>query len=132
MIALAVLLLLLGAALMLVTGLGLMRMPDIFTRMHAATKGASLGVAFMLLAAALVFQETGVFLKGAITVLFIFLTAPVAANLLARAAYAQKTPLWKGSIMDEGRGKISFSAQAKSRSRRKSAAAKGRRPKRGR
>ena len=120
---------------MMVTGLGLLRMPDIFTRMHAATKGASLGVAFMLLAAALVFQETGVFLKGAITVLFIFLTAPVAANLLARAAYAQKTPLWKRSVMDEGRGKISVSARPASRStakRRKSAFAKARRLKRGR
>ena len=135
MIALAVLLLLMGAALMLVTGLGLMRMPDIFTRMHAATKGASLGVAFMLLAAALAFQETGVFLKGAITVLFIFLTAPVASNLLARAAYAQKTPLWKKSVMDEGRGKISVSARPASRSttkRRRPRPAKARRSKRGR
>jgi len=134
-IALAVLLLLMGAALMLATGLGLMRMPDIFTRMHAATKGASLGVAFMLLAAALAFQETGVFLKGAITVLFIFLTAPVAANLLARAAYAQKTPLWKKSVMDEGRGKISVSARPASRSttkRRRPRPAKARRSKRGR
>jgi multicomponent Na+:H+ antiporter subunit G len=134
-IALAVLLLLMGAALMLVTGLGLMRMPDIFTRMHAATKGASLGVAFMLLAAALAFQETGVFLKGAITVLFIFLTAPVAANLLARSAYAQKTPLWKKSVMDEGRGKISVSARPASRSttkRRRPRPAKARRSKRGR
>ena len=135
MIALALLLLLMGAALMLVTGLGLMRMPDIFTRMHAATKGASLGVAFMLLAAALAFQETGVFLKGAITVLFIFLTAPVAANLLARAAYAQKTPLWKKSVMDEGRGKISVSARPASRlttKRRRPRPAKARRSKRGR
>jgi hypothetical protein len=89
----------------------------------------------MLLAAALVFQETGVFLKGAITVLFIFLTAPVAANLLARAAYAQKTPLWKKSVMDEGRGKISVLARPASRStvkRRKSRPVKARRPKRGR
>jgi len=136
-IVLAVLFLLLGAALMLVTGLGLIRMPDIFTRMHAATKGASLGVAFMLLAAALVFQETGVTLKGTITVLFIFLTAPVAANLLARAAYAQKTPLWNKSVMDEGRGKISISTPPASRSRRpalrgKSTPGKARRPRRGR
>jgi len=136
-IVLAVLFLLLGAALMLVTGLGLMRMPDIFTRMHAATKGASLGVAFMLLATALVFQETGVTLKGTITVLFIFLTAPVAANLLARAAYAQKTPLWKKSVMDEGRGKISISVPPTSRPRRpalrgKSNPGKARRPRRGR
>jgi len=137
MIVVAAILLIIGAGLMLVTGLGLTRMPDIFTRMHAATKGASLGVAFMLLAAALVFGETGVSLKGAATVLFIFLTAPVAANLLARAAYARKTPLWNRSVMDEGRGKISVSVQPTPRFRRntpriKSPRTKARRSRRGR
>jgi multicomponent Na+:H+ antiporter subunit G len=82
----------------------------------------------MLLAAALVFGETGVALKGAVTVCFIFLTAPVAANLLARAAYARKTPLWGRSIMDEGRGKISapdsIASLTSSKSSRKSAARK--------
>ncbi|MBE2179615.1 MAG: monovalent cation/H(+) antiporter subunit G [Chthoniobacterales bacterium] len=99
-------LLVLGAFLMFLTGLGLLRMPDIFTRMHAATKGASLGVALLLLGAALVFQEVMVVTKAVVTVGFIFLTAPVAASLLGRAAYARRTPLWEGSVMDEGRGKI--------------------------
>lgn len=99
-------LLVLGAFLMFLTGLGLVRMPDIFTRMHAATKSSSLGVALLLLAAALVFQETMVVTKALVTIAFIFLTAPVAGSLLGRAAYARKTPLWEHSVIDEGRGKI--------------------------
>lgn len=99
-------LLLLGAFLMLLTGIGLLRMPDIFTRMHAATKSASLGVALLLLAAALVFQDAMVVTKALVTIAFIFLTAPVAASLLGRAAYARRTPLWEHSVLDEGRDHI--------------------------
>lgn len=99
-------LLVLGAFLMFLTGLGLLRMPDIFTRMHAATKSASLGVALLLLAAALVFQEAIVVTKSLVTIAFIFLTAPVAASLLGRAAYARRTPLWKHSVLDEARDHI--------------------------
>lgn len=95
-----------GAFLMFLTGLGLLRMPDVFMRMHAATKGASLGVALLLLGAALVFGETAIVTKSLVTIVFIFLTAPVAGHLLGRAAYASRTPLWEGSVMDEGRGKI--------------------------
>jgi len=95
-----------GAFLMFLTGVGLLRMPDIFTRMHAATKSASLGVALLLLAAALFFQETMVVTKAVVTIAFIFLTAPVAASLLGRAAYARRTPLWEHSVMDEGRDHI--------------------------
>jgi multicomponent Na+:H+ antiporter subunit G len=98
--------LVIGAFLMFLTGLGLVRMPDIFTRMHAATKSASLGVALLLLAAALFFQETMVVTKAVVTIAFIFLTAPVAASLLGRAAYARRTPLWEHSVLDEGRDHI--------------------------
>ncbi len=99
-------LLLLGASLMFLTGLGLYRMPDIFTRMHAATKGASLGVALLLLAAAFVFRDPMVVTKALVTIAFVFLTAPVAAHLLGRAAYARRTPLWEHSVIDEGRDHI--------------------------
>ena len=98
--------LVIGAFLMFLTGLELVRMPDIFTRMHAATKSASLGVALLLLAAALFFQETMVVTKAVVTIAFIFLTAPVAASLLGRAAYARRTPLWEHSVLDEGRDHI--------------------------
>ena len=109
-------LLLLGTFLMAVTGLGLVRMPDVFTRMHAATKGASLGVAFLLLAAALVFRDLGVVTKAVVTVVFIFLTAPVAAHLLGRAAYARRVPLWEKSVIDEGRDQIGAPSAASAQS----------------
>lgn len=96
----------LGTFLMLLTGLGLVRMPDVFTRMHAATKAASLGVALLLLAAAFYFGQPGVVAKVIATIIFIFLTAPVAASLLGRAAYARRIPLWDRSVMDEGRNHI--------------------------
>lgn len=99
-------LLLLGSFLMFLTGVGLVRMPDIFMRMHAATKSASLGVAFLFLAAILVFQDAAVVTKAVVTIAFIFLTAPVAGHLLGRAAYARRTPLWEKSLVDEGRGHI--------------------------
>lgn len=105
--------LVIGAFLMFLTGLGLVRMPDIFTRMHAATKSASLGVALLLLAAALFFQETMVVTKAVVTIAFIFLTAPVAASLLGRAAYARRTPLWEHSVMDEGRDHIAIRTEAR-------------------
>ncbi|MDX2079237.1 MAG: monovalent cation/H(+) antiporter subunit G [Terrimicrobiaceae bacterium] len=96
----------LGAAFMCLAGLGILRMPDLFTRMHASTKGASLGVALLLIAAVVVFQDLTVAAKAFVTIAFIFLTAPVAAHMLGRAAYAKSIQLWSGSVIDEGRGKI--------------------------
>ena len=104
-------LLVLGAVMMFLTGLGIYRMPDVFTRMHAATKAASLGVAFLLIAAAIDFRDAGVTAKSVVTVLFVFLTAPVAGHLLGRAAYARRTPLWEHSVIDEGRGKIAVGGE---------------------
>jgi multicomponent Na+:H+ antiporter subunit G len=105
-------LLVLGAFMMFLTGLGIYRMPDVFTRMHAATKASSLGVALLLLAAILVFADPVVLTKALVTIFFIFLTAPVAAHLLGRAAYAGRTPLWEHSVIDEARGKIAASDDA--------------------
>jgi multicomponent Na+:H+ antiporter subunit G len=96
----------LGAGFMALAGLGILRMPDLFTRMHASTKGASLGVALLLLAAAAWFGDLSVTTKALLTTTFVFLTAPVAAHLLGRAAYAKKIPLWEKSLIDEARGKL--------------------------
>jgi multicomponent Na+:H+ antiporter subunit G len=96
----------LGSILMVLAGLGILRMPDLFTRMHASTKGASLGVALLLAAAAIHFGALPVVTKAIITTAFIFITAPVAAHVLGRAAYARRIPLWKHSVIDEARGHI--------------------------
>ena len=84
----SIILILLGAAFALVGSIGLARFPDVFTRLHGPTKATTLGVGGVLLGTILylvVQGETGVIREILITV-FLFLTAPVSAHLIAKAA----------------------------------------------
>ncbi len=92
-----------GGAFMLLAGVGIVRMPDLFMRMQAATKAATLGAGCMLMAVAVHFGELTVVTRALLVTAFVFLTAPVAAHMIARAAYSVGTPLWKGTIADEFR-----------------------------
>ena len=74
---------------------------DLFMRLQAATKASTLGVGCMLLAAAVHFQDLAVTTRAVLVIAFFFLTAPVGAHVIARAAYAVGVPLWKGTITDE-------------------------------
>jgi multicomponent Na+:H+ antiporter subunit G len=94
-------LLVVGSAFMLLAGVGVVRMPDLFMRMQAATKAATLGGGCMLLAVAVHFNDLAVSARAFLVIAFVFLTAPVAAHMIARAAYSVGTPLWKGTIADE-------------------------------
>jgi multicomponent Na+:H+ antiporter subunit G len=94
-------LLVVGAAFMLLAGLGVLRLPDVFMRLQAATKASTLGVGCLLLGVAIHFQDLGVTARVALVVAFFFLTAPVGAHMIARASYAVGVPLWKGTITDE-------------------------------
>jgi multicomponent Na+:H+ antiporter subunit G len=98
-------LLLIGAFFMFVGAVGVVRMPDLFMRMSATTKSATLGVSFMLAAAAVHFAELGLASRMVATIAFMFLTAPVAAHMIGRAGYARRVELWKGTIADELRGR---------------------------
>lgn len=62
----------------------------------------------MLTAVALHFATTWVIIETLLITIFIFLTAPVASHMLGRAAYFLKTPMWKGTIMDELQGRYDF------------------------
>jgi multicomponent Na+:H+ antiporter subunit G len=84
---------LIGALLALLGAVGLARFPDVLTRMHASTKAASLGVILTTLAAAL---EVDAFAAVTLLVLvsaFLFLSVPLGASLLARAAYQDPSTL---------------------------------------
>lgn len=84
---------LMGAFLALLGAVGLVRFPDVFTRMHAATKSASLAVILTTLAAALEVNTFGAVALLTLVTAFLFLSAPLGASLLARAAYHdQATP----------------------------------------
>lgn len=98
---LGALLLLIGGAFMLLAGIGVVRMPDLFMRMQAATKAATLGAGCMLLAVAIHFDDLAVSTRALLVTAFIFLTAPVAAHVIARAAYSVGVPLWDGTLCDE-------------------------------
>ncbi len=93
---------LLGTVLLLIAGIGLVRMPDLFLRMSAATKAATLGSASLLIAAALHFGELSIVAQVTATIFFLVLTAPVGAHIIARAGYRKKrAPLYKRTSIDE-------------------------------
>jgi multicomponent Na+:H+ antiporter subunit G len=94
-------LLIIGAAFMLLASVGIVRMPDLFTRMQASTKASTLGAACMLAALAIFFGQPAITARAILIICFIFLTASVAAHLIARAAYAIGVPLWEGTLTDE-------------------------------
>jgi multicomponent Na+:H+ antiporter subunit G len=94
-------LLLIGAIFMFVAGIGILRMPDLYTRMSATTKVATLGVGSTLLAVAVYFGELGITSRSLATIAFVLLTAPVAAHMIGRAAYFGGVPLWRGTVVDE-------------------------------
>lgn len=102
---LTALLLLTGAFFMLMGAVGIVRLPDLFMRMSATTKSLTLGVSFMMLAVALHFNDLAVGARALATILFVFLTAPVAAHLIARAGYRRGVSLWQGTVSDELRGR---------------------------
>lgn len=97
-------LLLTGCAFLLLAAVGIVRMPDLFTRMQTATKGATLGISLILIAVALSLGDFGLAIRALLTVAFFFLTAPVAAHMIGRAAYFIGVPLWRGTIADELKG----------------------------
>lgn len=94
-----------GAAMILISALGVVRMPDLYLRMSASTKSATLGVGTILLGVAIHFNELGVASRAIATIFFILLTAPVAAHMMGRAAYFNGVPLWDGTRYDELKGR---------------------------
>lgn len=97
------LMVLFGALIGALSAFGLIRLPDVYLRSHAATKSATLGVLFILVAAFLYFmiylEHTSA--KLLLGIVFVFITGPVAGHLNGRAAYRSGVPLWNKSIQDD-------------------------------
>ncbi len=94
-------LLVIGAAFALTASIGLLRLPDLYTRMHAASKAGTLGSCVMLIALAVHSVDQSIITRALAGVIFFLLTAPISAHLLAKAAYAAGYTLWKKSVLDE-------------------------------
>jgi multicomponent Na+:H+ antiporter subunit G len=93
-----------GSFLMLVAALGVVRFPDVYTRMHAASKSVSLGLVCMLIALAILFNTPMIILKSIAGIIFVFLTIPVASHMIGRAAYLRKVPLYEKTSVDQMAG----------------------------
>ncbi|MGL6260254.1 monovalent cation/H(+) antiporter subunit G [Vibrio sp. WXL210] len=92
---------LLGSFLMLLASIGLNRMPDLLTRMHATTKAGALGAGLLAIAFAIVFWDnSAIVVRAGVVVLFIMLTAPIAAHVLARTSYFVGVEVWDGTVKD--------------------------------
>ena len=95
----AVLLMLFGSIISVISALGMIRLPDVYTRSHAATKSSTLSVLCCLLGAFIYFwsHDGFVSIRLILGIIFIFITAPVAGHLVCRAAYRSRVPLAEGS-----------------------------------
>lgn len=94
-----------GTTFILLAAIGIVRMPDVYMRMQVSTKGASLGAGCVLLAVPVFFGDVAIGVRALLIIIFIFLTTPISAHMLARAAYIVGVPLWEGSVIDELEGR---------------------------
>jgi multicomponent Na+:H+ antiporter subunit G len=90
-----------GATLALLAGVGVLRMPDLFTRMQASTKASTLGLGCLLAALAIRHPDVSVVMRAVSISAFMMLTSAVSAHVIARAAALSGAPLWKGTLIDE-------------------------------
>lgn len=96
-----IVLLVAGAGFIFLAALGMMRMPDVFTRMSCNAKAATMGLGLLLLGLAIHFGELGVASRALATIGFVILTTPVASHRIGRVAYLDGAPLWEGTVRDE-------------------------------
>lgn len=96
---------LIGAFFVLAAAVGVVRMPDVYVRMHAATKTGTLGSGLMLIGVAVHSGEADIITRALAAVVFLIATTPVAAHLLGRAAYVCGVPTWRGTWIDELKGR---------------------------
>jgi multicomponent Na+:H+ antiporter subunit G len=94
-------LVLLGAFFLFSAGLGMLRMPDAYTRIQAGTKASTLGN--MLVLAGLAVHHPGWSLKLVLIVYFVLTTNPISSHALARAAHTIRIPMMNGATSDASR-----------------------------
>jgi multicomponent K+:H+ antiporter subunit G len=94
--------LLIGAAFALIGSIGLVRLPDFFSRLHGPTKATTLGVGGMLIASSIHFSVgPGTSLHEVLVTLFLFMTAPVSAHLMCKAALHLDVEIASGGVEAE-------------------------------
>jgi multicomponent Na+:H+ antiporter subunit G len=93
-----------GTGFIVIAAIGILRMPDLYSRLHVASKAPTLGIAMLALALVLHFDEASLWFRATALGLILFVTAPISAHLIARAGFKTNTPLAEGEyVVDETR-----------------------------
>ncbi len=93
--------LIIGVAFCLLAAVGVLRMPDLYTRMQASTKAGTLGIVFIVASVGFHFGDPLTALEATLIIGFLFFTAPIASHLIGRAGYVMRARQWQGSVLDE-------------------------------
>ena len=95
--SLVAIVLVIGGVFLLIGSIGLVRLPDLYTRLHGPTKATTLGIAGLLLASSIVssFNEGSLSIHEWLITLFLLITAPVSANMIAKTAMHHSLPVIK-------------------------------------
>ena len=86
---------------MIISAIGIIRLPDFYIRMSAITKAGTLGIGFIATGIGIYFNDLGVVTKVIAIILFMMLSSPVAAHVISRAASMHHIPFWKITNLKE-------------------------------
>lgn len=94
-------LMLLGAVFMLISSIGMVRLPDFYIRNSASTKAVVLGVLLILLGVGIHYNDIIIFIEIFAIIFFIFLISPLAAHIISRAAVITNVEFWDKTILED-------------------------------
>ena len=94
-------LLLLAAVVIVLASIGILRMPDLPTRMHATTKSGGLAIILIMVAVGIYFWRVDIMARVLAIIFFTLVTAPIAAHAIGRAGYLSGITLWSETVRDD-------------------------------
>jgi multicomponent Na+:H+ antiporter subunit G len=98
---LALIFITIGVVFDLIGGIGLLRLPDVYNRLQAATKCVTLGTCFILIGVFIQYGFTSLGMKSVICMAFVLLTSPTAAHAISRGSHIYGIKLWENSVVDK-------------------------------
>lgn len=90
-----------GSLTILIAGLGILLMPDLYARISATSKASTLGLSLILFAVGIEFPSPALFLRAMAIIIFVALTTPVSAHMLGRVSFLTGVPLWEKSVIND-------------------------------
>jgi multicomponent Na+:H+ antiporter subunit G len=89
-----------GSIFIFLTAVGLVKMPDLYTRVSVTTKASTLGVGLVIVGTAVFFHDLAVYARSILIVVFVFMTSPVSSHIIGRAGYLDGAKLWEKTKAD--------------------------------